>query len=113
MDDRNIEDEKMPRLQVRRIHHAAADAVAQLSALRNQLSLQADVVSPRGKALTEKIFGAALAPAQVVERICDDVRARGTAAVVHYTEQLDGSRLTPDDLRVDAAELADAHAAAD
>jgi histidinol dehydrogenase len=49
----------------------------------------------------------------VVERICDDVRTRGLAAVIEYTAKLDGVQLTADSLRVPAAELAAAHAAAD
>ena len=49
----------------------------QLTDLVRQLGLQADVVSPRGRQLTEKVFGQALTPAQVVERICRDVRTKG------------------------------------
>ena len=46
-----------------------------------------------------------------VRPICDDVRARGAAAVVEYTERFDGVRL--DDLRVPAARLAAALEALD
>ncbi len=103
----------MALLNMRRIHHAAADAAAQLAQLRSQLSLQADLVSPRGRQLTEQVFGQALTPAQVVERICSDVRQQGLAAVLHYTAQLDKVQLTPETVRVSPAELAEAHAAAD
>jgi histidinol dehydrogenase len=103
----------MPALNVRRIHHAAADAAAQLHELRRSLSLQADVVSPRGRQLTEQVFGSALTPAQVVERICSDVRKDGLAAVLHYTEQLDKVKLSRETIRVSAAELARAHDSAD
>jgi histidinol dehydrogenase len=102
----------MADLTMRRIHHAA-DAAAQLTKLRQQLSLQADVVSPRGRQLTEQVFGQPLSPAQVVERICTDVRQRGLAAVVHYTEQLDRVRLTAETVRVSTAELQEAHANAE
>src|SRR5262249_13174787 len=54
-----------------------------------------------------------LPPVRVVERICADVRARGLAAVLEYTEKLDRVRLDPKTIRVTTAELADAHAAAD
>src|SRR5688572_8029359 len=103
----------MGTLNLRRLHHDARDAAEQLLALRNQLSLQADVVSPRGRALTEKVFGQALSPAQVVERVCADVRVQGLKAVLHYTEQFDQVRLTADTLRVSAKELQEAHQAAD
>ena len=97
---------------MRRISHTAADAVDQLQQLCRQLSLEAEVVSPRARALTERVFGQALTPAQVVDRICSDVRKQGLPAVLRYTEQLDKVRLTPQTLRVGAAEINDAHKAA-
>jgi histidinol dehydrogenase len=103
----------MSPVSIRRIRHDDADAESQLARLREQLSLQADVVSPRGRQLTEQVFGAPLTPAQVVERICADVRQRGLDAVLHYTEQLDRVKLAPDAVRVSADELKAAHAAAD
>jgi histidinol dehydrogenase len=84
-----------------------------LSGLRAQLSSQAEVVSPRGRELTEKVFGEPLPPAQVVERICTDVRARGLSAVLHYTEQFDKVRLRAGDMCVSEAELKQAHAGAE
>src|SRR3954453_3265527 len=101
----------MPPLKLRRISSASDDAAAQLLALRRRLSLQADVVSPRSRALTEKVFGEALTPSQVVQKICTDVRTRGVQAVLHYTEQLDNKKLTPSALRVTPDELKAAHAA--
>ena len=103
----------MNTLKIRRIHHAAPDATSQLTDLVRQLSLQAEVVSPRGRQLTEKVFGEALPPVQVVERICQDVRKRGLAAVLHYSEQLDQAKITAATLRVDEDELAAAHRQAD
>src|SRR5262245_44560136 len=103
----------MEPINLRRIRHSDADAAEQLSALRQRLSAQGDVVSPRGRALTQTVFGEALAPAQVVERICGDVARRGLAAVLDYTEKLDGVRLEPGSLRVSAEELVAAHQAAD
>ena len=103
----------MNSLKIRRIHHAAADAATQLTDLVRQLSLQAEVVSPRGRKLTEKVFGQALTPVQVVERICQDVRTRGLEAVLHYTEQFDQAKLTRATIRIDEAELERAHAKAD
>jgi histidinol dehydrogenase len=83
----------MANFTMRRIAYTAADAAEQLQQLCQQLSLQADVVSPRGRALTEQVFGAALTPAQVVERICSDVRRDGLAAVLRYTAAFDKAQL--------------------
>jgi histidinol dehydrogenase len=103
----------MATVNLRRIVCAAADAADRFAQLRAQLSPQGDVVSPRGRQLTEAVFGEALPPARVVERVCGDVRARGLAALLHYTEEFDRTRLTAETLRVRADELAEAHAAAD
>src|SRR4051812_6055652 len=103
----------MGSLSLRRISSASEDAAAQLLALRRRLSLQADVVSPRSRALTEKVFGQALTPGQVVQKICADVRDRGLEAVLHYTQQLDSKKLTKDTIRVSPDELKAAHSAAD
>jgi histidinol dehydrogenase len=103
----------MHTVNLRRIRCGDADAPDRLAALRAQLSSQGDVVSPRGRQLTEAVFGEALPPARVVERICADVRSRGLAALLHYTEQFDKVRLDRDSLRVSSRDLAQAHAAAD
>ena len=95
----------MERFTMRRISYRAADAAEQLQQLCRQLSLQADVVSPRGKALTEHVFGQALTPAQVVARICTVVRDKGLPAVLHFTEQLDKVVLTAETIRVSDAEI--------
>src|SRR5437868_7394269 len=79
----------MSKLSVRRIDYANPEGARQLLALRTQLSAQGDVVSQRGRELTERVFGEALPPARVVERVCAEVRERGLAAVLHYTEQFD------------------------
>jgi histidinol dehydrogenase len=102
----------MATINVRRIDCSAADALTQIAGLREQLSPRGEVVSPRGRELTEKVFGEAMPPVRVVERICADVRARGRAALFHYTEAFDQVRLTPKTLRVCPQELVDARAAA-
>src|SRR5947209_6475565 len=101
----------MAKLKLRRIDCAAADAG--LAQLRAQLSPQGDVVTPRGRELTEAVFGEALPPVRVVERICNDIRSRGLAAVLHYTEKFDRVRLTPETIRVSGEEFAEAHAGAE
>jgi len=59
----------------------------------------------------EATFGEPLSPAQVVERILSDVRARGDDALRDWTERLDGHR--PAELRVSEAELGTAQVAPD
>jgi histidinol dehydrogenase len=103
----------MDTITLRRIRLADPGAAAQLSALRDQLGAQGNVVSARGRELTQKVFGEALPPIRVVERICADVQARGLDAVLHYTEQLDRTRLNADTIRVGAEDLADSRARAD
>jgi len=103
----------MASMKLRRIRHDDAQAAAQLAELQRRLSLQADVVSPRGRELTEQVFGQALTPSQVVERICTDVRRRGLEAVLHYTAKLDKKQLAPESIRVGAEELKQAHAGAE
>jgi len=47
-------------------------------------------VSPSVQERIRKLFGEALSPAQVVDRILGDVRERGDAAVADWTARLDG-----------------------
>ena len=89
------------------------DPLIALAELRRKLSPQGDVVSESGRQRTMALFGEPLAPKQVVERICADVRKRGLAAVLEYTAKLDNKQLTLETLRVTAEELAAAHAACD
>jgi histidinol dehydrogenase len=99
----------MAQLTLRRIHHSAGEPLQQLADLRERLGLEGQVVSSRSRELTERVFGQALTPAQVVERICTEVRQQGLAAVLRYTEQFDQARLTGETLRVRADELESAH----
>lgn len=103
----------MAELKIRRIDLGQPGSREQLSQLRRQLGGQGNIVSPQSKALTEKVFGTALTPVQVVERICAEVRQRGRDALFHYTEQFDRKKLTPDTLRLPAEALKEAHAKAD
>ena len=102
----------MSAITIRRIRFADADGGERIAALLSRLSMQGDIVSPRGREITERVFGRPLTPVQVVEHVCEDVRQRGLPALLHYTEQFDGAKLTGETLRVPAAELEAAHAAA-
>ncbi|MFM7205756.1 MAG: histidinol dehydrogenase [Planctomycetaceae bacterium] len=96
-----------------RIDLAAADGRRRLDALRGMLVSQGDVISPAGRQKTIDVFGEPLAPRQVVERICADVRRDGLAALLDYSRRIDGAATTPESLLVPAAELAAAHRDAD
>lgn len=84
-----------------------------LAELTRRLSPQGEVVSEAGRQRTIEVFGEPLAPSAVVARVCEDVRRRGMAAVLDYSARIDRAPLTAETLRVPAAELAAAHAAAD
>ncbi|MBX3424625.1 MAG: histidinol dehydrogenase [Pirellulales bacterium] len=100
-------------LAIARIDTRDPAAAGQIAALRAKLAPEGNVVSEAGRAKTIEVFGEPLAPVQVVERICRDVRAQGIEAVLRYTAALDGKRLAASELRVTADELAAAHAAAE
>ncbi|MFM7593064.1 MAG: histidinol dehydrogenase, partial [Isosphaeraceae bacterium] len=87
------------------------EGLAHLENLRRSLSPRGDIVSPRGRELTKKVFGEPLAPVAVVDFILAEIRQKGLQALLHYTEQLDGAKLTPETMRVSANEMAAAAAA--
>ncbi|MFN7730988.1 MAG: histidinol dehydrogenase [Pirellula sp.] len=97
---------------LRRLDANAKDFDSQLDALRRKLSPDGSIVSERSRALTESLFGENLSPQQVVERICCDVRERGTAAVLKYATALDRPGIVATDLRVPLEQLERAHASA-
>lgn len=103
----------MASLQLRRIDYRSPEASDQLKQLLNELSSEGNVVSEKGRALTQKVFGEPLTPLQVVQRICADVRERGLKAVLHYTEQFDQKKLAPEDVQVPTFELKVAREEAD
>lgn len=82
---------------------------AQLDAVRKQLSPSGNVVSERGRAITQRVFGAALTPQQVVERICSEVQQSGRSAVTRYVRALDGVELNGDRLALPESQLREAH----
>jgi len=102
-------------VQIARLDARRDDFRAALSALRERLSPRGNLVSEAGRQKTLAVFGEALTPAQVVERICHDVASKGLAAVLDYSARIDNAPLTGDALRVPESELVAAHrkAAAD
>ncbi len=81
--------------------------------MRERLSPSVTIVSEAGRRKTIEVFGEPLSPQQVVERICNEVRAKGLSAVLDYSARIDKASLSAETIRVSAAELAKAHAAAD
>jgi histidinol dehydrogenase len=70
-------------------------------------------VSENVRARIQQTFGEDLSPAQLVERIVQDVRRSGDSAVLEYTAKIDGVRLTAAGMEVSAAEKDRAVAAVD
>lgn len=97
----------IPRIDARR-----GDVRPALDALRQKLGPSGNVVSEEGRRRTIEVFGEPLSPVQVVERVCGDVQARGLAALLQYSRQLDKADLTSKTIRVSPDELAQAHAQA-
>ncbi len=100
-------------LNIQRIDARKDDVNSALAALRERMSPRGNVVSEAGRQRTIAVFGEALSPAQVVKRICHDVRAKGLAAVLDYSARIDGAKLSLAELRVPLAEIQAAHRAAD
>ncbi len=94
---------------LQRINARTVGFQAQLDQIRSKLSPTGDVVSPRGRELTLRVFGEPLAPAAVVQRICSDVKTRGLDAVIEYSQKLDGAELDARQLRLSEDRLARAH----
>lgn len=55
--------------------------------------------------LTKKVFGRALTPEQAVDRIVEDVRKKGDAALFSYTRKLDGFAVNAGNIRVTKGEI--------
>jgi histidinol dehydrogenase len=99
-------------LRIERLDANAASFASDIAALRKKLSPDGSVVSERGKQLTLSVFGEALSPQAVVERICNDVKTQGTAAVIRYAQALDNPEMTAESLRVPEQQLRESHAKA-
>ena len=96
-----------------RIDTRRANVRQALADLRERLSPRGTIVSEAGRRRTIEVFGEPLSPQQVVERICQDVRTKGLPAVLDYSARIDRANLTAETVRVSAAELAEAHRAAE
>jgi histidinol dehydrogenase len=96
-------------LQITRSDTSQHNVQEALDELRERLSPRGNVVSQAGQKRTMEVFGSPLTPQQVVETICGDVQREGLAAVLRYSEKLDGARLSSDTIRVSEDEISAAH----
>lgn len=71
-------------------------------------TLEEAAVSPAVARRTAELFGEELTPLEAVRRILADVETHGDAAVIEYTERIDGVKLEAERLFVDPDELAEA-----
>jgi histidinol dehydrogenase len=94
-----------------RLDTSARDFEERLEELRKKLSPDGTVVSERSSQLTMSLFGEAISPQQVVERICREVRIQGTQAVLKYARALDDPRMDASRLRVPSERMVEAHKA--
>jgi histidinol dehydrogenase len=92
-----------------RLDTSARDFEERLEELRKKLSPDGTVVSERSAQLTMSLFGEAISPQQVVERICREVRIQGTQAVLKYARALDDPRMDASRLRVPSERMVEAH----
>ncbi len=100
-------------LSIRRIDSRRDDIRAEMAGLRRRLSPDGNVVSEAGRRRTIEVFGEPLAPVDVVQRICRDVKTRGLPAVLDYSARIDRAELTAESIRVPPDEICAAHAQAD
>jgi histidinol dehydrogenase len=99
-------------MKVRRIDMTEPAGKQQLAKYKAMVAPEGDIITPQGKKLSQAAFKAVLTPTQAVERICKEVREKGAASVVHYTELFDKVKLKPENLRVKEQDIIDAHGVA-
>ena len=97
-------------LRIERLDAKQSTVATDISRLRKKLSPDGSVVSDRGRQLTMSVFGEPLSPQLVVERICNDVKIRGTEAVLQYARALDNPSTSSETLRVTIELLQQSHA---
>ena len=63
-------------------------------------------LNPKIREANKKLFGADLTAAQIVDKIVEDVRHEGDAAVIKYTKLIDRTEFSPEDFLVSEEEYA-------
>lgn len=70
-------------------------------------------LNPKIKAINKKLFGQDLSAAQIVDKIVNEVRHEGDAAVMKYTKLIDKAEFTPEQFLVTEEEYEEAAGQAD
>ncbi|MDR2756666.1 MAG: histidinol dehydrogenase [Planctomycetaceae bacterium] len=92
-------------MRILRIDSRNEDVLAKMRFLRTKLSPRGNVVSAASRQRTLEIFGEPLTPAQVVQRICQDIEQYGLPPLLDYCNKIDRVSLTAEELRVPPEEL--------
>lgn len=88
-------------------------AMEELRKLQDKLSPKGDVITESAKRITMEVFGKEIPPNEVVNIICNEVKAKGFQAVQEFTRHLDQTEVYDRNFRVDPLELEAAHSMAD
>ncbi|MBN1808318.1 MAG: histidinol dehydrogenase [Planctomycetes bacterium] len=96
----------MGKRSLRRLKWPSEEALEFTRTLHLRQSLEEARAGEASVRKSEEVFGEALGPAEAVNRIVDDVRSEGDAALVRYTKLLDGVDITPERFRVGEEEVA-------
>ncbi|MEN6567592.1 MAG: histidinol dehydrogenase [Veillonellales bacterium] len=88
-----------------RIIYAKDNSKEALTALLTKPVFDEVVLGEGAKARTRESFGSDMTAAQVVDKIVADVRARGDAAILHFSRIIDGVKLSAETLEVSQAEF--------
>jgi len=90
---------------LRIVKAGSREARQALAELKDRFERSTQAASRAAAARTKQVFGRALSPIEVVQRILADVQRRGDAAVADYTRKLDRTRLTPRQFRLTEAQI--------
>jgi histidinol dehydrogenase len=85
------------------------DTTEALGTILKRKSIDEFPVSEAMRKRTISTFGEDIPPQEVVRRILKDVRQRGDAALIDWTQKLDGVTLTPETIQVSDSDIAAAY----
>lgn len=81
--------------------------------LRSILERRARMGEDTSAERSRQIFGEELTPQEVVDRILQSIQEEGDAALLRYTEEIDGVKLTPNQLLVEKNDIDEAYSQVD
>ncbi len=89
-----------------RIVKAAELTAREIGRLLKKSAFDEVVLNEKLRAKNKELYGKDMTAAEIVQKIVDDVRRGGDAAVVDYTRRIDGAELSPATMQVREEELA-------